>query len=149
VITILSGNSTEAAWRDGTESQGTRHGTAEVAGAYHLAGSSVSMVAVPGDSRSAGRHWPSKASGLRRPETTRNNRTDEGDQVMDLGPSELLIILAVVLVLFGGAKLPQLARSLGEAKKEFEKGARASNESQAPDARAESDTPGSDPSPSS
>lgn len=41
---------------------------------------------------------------------------------MDLGPSELLIILAVILVLFGGAKLPQLARSLGQAKNEFEKG---------------------------
>ncbi|MEY2463817.1 MAG: hypothetical protein QOH64_1955, partial [Acidimicrobiaceae bacterium] len=27
---------------------------------------------------------------------------------MDLGPAELLIILLVVLVLFGGAKLPQL-----------------------------------------
>jgi sec-independent protein translocase protein TatA len=43
---------------------------------------------------------------------------------MDLGPAELLIILAVVLVLFGGAKLPQLARSLGAAKREFEEGAR-------------------------
>ena len=39
-----------------------------------------------------------------------------------LGAPELLIILAVVLLLFGAAKLPKLARSLGEAKKEFEKG---------------------------
>ena len=31
-----------------------------------------------------------------------------------------MIVLAVVLVLFGGAKLPKLARSLGEAKREFE-----------------------------
>ena len=38
-----------------------------------------------------------------------------------LGAPELLIVLAVILVLFGGAKLPQLARSLGEAKREFEK----------------------------
>ena len=37
-----------------------------------------------------------------------------------LGAPELMIVLAVVLVLFGGAKLPQLARSLGQAKKEFE-----------------------------
>ena len=37
-----------------------------------------------------------------------------------LGAPELLIVLVVVLVLFGGAKLPQLARSLGEAKREFE-----------------------------
>ncbi|MGI8662140.1 MAG: Sec-independent protein translocase subunit TatA/TatB [Acidimicrobiales bacterium] len=37
------------------------------------------------------------------------------------GP-ELLIILALVVVLFGGKKLPQLARSLGQAKKEFQDG---------------------------
>ncbi len=37
------------------------------------------------------------------------------------GP-ELLIILAVVLLLFGAAKLPQLARSLGASAKEFKKG---------------------------
>jgi sec-independent protein translocase protein TatA len=36
------------------------------------------------------------------------------------GP-DLLILLAIVLLLFGGAKLPQLARSLGEAKREFHK----------------------------
>ena len=35
---------------------------------------------------------------------------------------ELLLVLAVVAVLFGGAKLPTLARSLGEAKHEFERG---------------------------
>lgn len=39
-----------------------------------------------------------------------------------LGAPELLIILVVVLVLFGGAKLPQLARSLGQAQKEFRSG---------------------------
>ncbi len=37
------------------------------------------------------------------------------------GP-ELLIILVVVLLLFGAAKLPQLARSLGASAKEFKKG---------------------------
>jgi sec-independent protein translocase protein TatA len=39
---------------------------------------------------------------------------------MNLGAPELLIILCVVLLLFGGRKLPELARSLGHAKKEFE-----------------------------
>jgi len=39
-----------------------------------------------------------------------------------LGAPELLIILVVVLVLFGGAKLPKLARSLGQAQNEFKKG---------------------------
>jgi sec-independent protein translocase protein TatA len=39
---------------------------------------------------------------------------------MNLGAPELLIVLAVVLLLFGGTKLPALARSIGQAKKEFE-----------------------------
>ena len=39
-----------------------------------------------------------------------------------IGAPELLIILLVLLLLFGGAKLPKLARSLGEAKQEFERG---------------------------
>jgi sec-independent protein translocase protein TatA len=43
---------------------------------------------------------------------------------MNLGAPELLIVLAVVLVLFGGAKLPKLARSLGEAKRELDHGIR-------------------------
>ena len=42
--------------------------------------------------------------------------------LVSIGVPELLIVLLIVLVLFGGAKLPKLARSLGEAKKEFEKG---------------------------
>lgn len=39
-----------------------------------------------------------------------------------LGPWELTIVLVIVLLLFGGAKLPQLARSLGQAQKEFKTG---------------------------
>jgi len=38
---------------------------------------------------------------------------------LNLGAPELLIILAVVMLLFGAAKLPKLARSLGESAKEF------------------------------
>jgi sec-independent protein translocase protein TatA len=38
---------------------------------------------------------------------------------MSLGPTELLIVLAIVMLLFGAAKLPKLARSLGESAKEF------------------------------
>ena len=43
-------------------------------------------------------------------------------QTMNLGTPELLIILLVVLLLFGGTQLPKLARSLGQAQKEFKKG---------------------------
>jgi sec-independent protein translocase protein TatA len=39
-----------------------------------------------------------------------------------LGAPELLIILVVVLLLFGGSRLPHLARSLGRAQKEFKAG---------------------------
>ena len=46
------------------------------------------------------------------------------------GP-DVLIVLVILLLLFGGAKIPQLARSLGEAKCEFEKG---HTESTVPDA---------------
>lgn len=35
---------------------------------------------------------------------------------------EILVVLAVVALLFGGARLPHLARSLGAAKNEFQKG---------------------------
>lgn len=41
---------------------------------------------------------------------------------VNLGAPELLIVLVVVLVLFGGAKLPKLARSLGQAQSEFKRG---------------------------
>ena len=41
---------------------------------------------------------------------------------MNLGPTELIIILVIVLVLFGSTRLPKLARSLGAASKEFKEG---------------------------
>jgi sec-independent protein translocase protein TatA len=41
---------------------------------------------------------------------------------MNLGATELIIVLAVVLLLFGSTRLPKLARSLGQASKEFKKG---------------------------
>jgi sec-independent protein translocase protein TatA len=41
---------------------------------------------------------------------------------VNLGSTELLIILAIILLVFGGTKLPKLARSLGQAQKEFKTG---------------------------
>ena len=41
---------------------------------------------------------------------------------MNLGAPEIIIILVIVLLLFGSTRLPKLARSLGEASKEFKKG---------------------------
>ena len=39
-----------------------------------------------------------------------------------LGGQELLIIFMIIMVLFGAKKLPELARSMGKAKKEFKDG---------------------------
>ena len=47
---------------------------------------------------------------------------------VNLGGSELLIILVIVLLLFGGTQLPKLARSLGQAQKEFKKGTEGSGD---------------------
>ena len=38
-----------------------------------------------------------------------------------LGGGELVLILAILLLLFGGSKLPSLARGLGQSVKEFKK----------------------------
>lgn len=38
-----------------------------------------------------------------------------------IGPTELLLILAIVLLIFGGKKIPELMRSMGEGVKEFKK----------------------------
>lgn len=39
-----------------------------------------------------------------------------------LGTNELIIILVIVLVLFGGAKIPQLLRGVGRGVGELQKG---------------------------
>lgn len=41
--------------------------------------------------------------------------------VFGLGPTELIVILIILLVLFGGSKLPSLAKGLGQSVKEFKK----------------------------
>lgn len=44
--------------------------------------------------------------------------------ILGLGGSELMIILVIILLLFGGAKLPSLAKGLGQSIKEFKKAAK-------------------------
>jgi len=45
-----------------------------------------------------------------------------------LGMPELLVILVIALVIFGGSRLPQLGEGLGKAIKGFKKGLSDSNE---------------------
>jgi sec-independent protein translocase protein TatA len=35
---------------------------------------------------------------------------------------EFLLVLAVIALLFGGSRIPKLAKSVGQARKEFQKG---------------------------
>jgi sec-independent protein translocase protein TatA len=39
-----------------------------------------------------------------------------------IGPTELVIILVILLVLFGGSRLPSLAKGLGESIRTFKQG---------------------------
>jgi sec-independent protein translocase protein TatA len=54
-----------------------------------------------------------------------------------LGMQELLIVLALVLLLFGAKKVPEMARGLGQGLKEFKRATR--------EAAAEADEPGPPP----
>ena len=42
-------------------------------------------------------------------------------QIFNIGPWEILLILVIILIVFGPSKLPKLARSMGEALREFKK----------------------------
>ena len=58
---------------------------------------------------------------------------------MGLGPTELIIILVILLLLFGGSKLPSLAKGLGQSIKEF-KNAAKDDAPAAPKTETKSDT---------
>ena len=55
---------------------------------------------------------------------------------------ELILILAIILLIFGGAKLPGLARSMGSSIREFRKGAELEESKPSEDAKesAEADS---------
>jgi sec-independent protein translocase protein TatA len=47
---------------------------------------------------------------------------------LGLGAPELIVILIILLVLFGGSKLPSLAKGLGQSVKEFKKATKEGEE---------------------
>lgn len=72
---------------------------------------------------------------------------------MRLGPTELVIILVIVLLLFGAKRLPDLAGSIGSSMKEFRKASKDAlddddndDDAQAPeDTRHSASDPDADP----
>lgn len=64
-----------------------------------------------------------------------------------LGAPELLIILFIILLLFGGAKLPALAKGLGESVREFKKASKEDTaDEKKPDAKKSEAANGNDAS---
>lgn len=47
---------------------------------------------------------------------------------MNFGTTEIILIVAVVFLLFGASRLPQLAKSLGQTRKAFKEGMREAEE---------------------
>jgi sec-independent protein translocase protein TatA len=50
-----------------------------------------------------------------------------------LGTTEIILIVAVLFLLFGATRLPQLAKSLGQSRKAFKEGMREAEEEEAND----------------
>jgi sec-independent protein translocase protein TatA len=58
--------------------------------------------------------------------------------MLGLGTPELIIILVIILLLFGGTQLPKLARSLGGAAKELRDGLENGDKSDQPKKKTQS-----------
>jgi len=63
-----------------------------------------------------------------------------------LGP-DMLIIIGIIVLLFGSSQLPKIARSLGSAKSEFEKGVREAHANAAAEEAKPAPKPESAPAP--
>ena len=61
------------------------------------------------------------------------------------GGMELLIVLLIILVLFGGAKLPSLAKGLGQSIKEFKKASKDDDDTKPADTKPAADAKKSEP----
>lgn len=62
------------------------------------------------------------------------------------GPDLLIVVIVVAVLIFGGSAIPKLARNLGQAKNEFEKGmkTKTSDETDAKASDADPKSPDSD-----
>lgn len=50
-----------------------------------------------------------------------------------LGPMEIILIVAALLLLFGGRKIPELMKGIGQGMKEFKKASRVDDEDDKPE----------------
>lgn len=53
--------------------------------------------------------------------------------LFSLGAPEIILIVLVLLLLFGGRKIPELMRGLGQGMKEFKKASKEDNKATSPD----------------
>lgn len=53
-----------------------------------------------------------------------------------IGPGQVVLIIVVVLLLFGGKKVPELMRGLGEGIKEFKKASKESDDASSKEDKA-------------
>jgi sec-independent protein translocase protein TatA len=51
---------------------------------------------------------------------------------MDVGPGELIVVLAIALLIFGSERIPEVARSIGRAIREFREGVADTGEREGP-----------------
>jgi sec-independent protein translocase protein TatA len=47
---------------------------------------------------------------------------------MSLGPTEIILIVVVIVLLFGGRKIPELMKGLGQGMREFKKASRGDDD---------------------
>jgi sec-independent protein translocase protein TatA len=60
---------------------------------------------------------------------------------MNFGTTEILLIVAVLFLLFGASRLPQLAKSIGQSRKAFKEGLREADEESAAEKKSISTGP--------
>jgi sec-independent protein translocase protein TatA len=54
-----------------------------------------------------------------------------------VGPTEIILIIVIVLLLFGGKKIPELMKGIGQGAREFKKGLSGESESEQKDLKKE------------
>ncbi len=54
---------------------------------------------------------------------------------INLGPTEMIILLVIVLILFGGSRLPSLMKGMGEGIRNFKSGMNEEPDEKKPEAQ--------------